>query len=347
MDKNKIVRKDLIEAWERYVSKTNTCDDLALVLDSIMNDNHIQEFNEVFDNVVWNKAMNELPPTPEEREVYRKEFEQFFAEYLRKKQMQDRQLFSRINTGNRFRKIWVAAAAVLLLGLLIPSAYHFLKPTTEQPPLQYVETVTQRGEIRTILLPDRTQVTLNAGSRIIYPIRFSGDERKVELYGEALFDVTSDPERPFMVKTEIMNIRVVGTVFNVKSYSDDLSSSVSVASGKVEVGLADSKVLLEPNQQIKMEKSTGYFEKTTFDSGKYLSWTDGQLYFDRTPIREVINILNRHYPQVEIVLSEGEYADLITGQHKSVYPVEDILRTIIYSTGLKCKKAGNRYTLYN
>ena len=340
MDKNQILKTDLIEAWERYVNNLNTCDDLALILDSIINDDHIQEFDDVFNRVAWNKAMNELPPTLEEKEKYREKFVQLLAEYENKRKIKTRKIYSR-----NFRKIWYAAAAALLLGLLIPAINLYLKPKAEQT-VQYVEEVTQRGEIKTVFLPDQTEVTLNVGSRIKYPANFIGDERSVELVGEALFDVTSDPERPFIVRTENMNIKVVGTVFDVKEYSDDLYSSVSVASGKVEVGLADRKLMLGKDQQVKMDKATGNVETMPFDTSKYMSWTDGTLYFEGTPIREVVNMLNRHFPQVDIELADNEYSNLIKGKHKSVY-VENILESIVYISDLKFKKTGgNKYIVY-
>ena len=346
MDQNRHLRKDLIDAWERYVNKSDTCDDLALILDSTMNDEHIQEFNEVA-NRKWDKVMNEMPPTPEYREeIYREEFAQFFAEYQNKQKKKPIQIPWRNNIV-RFRKIWYAAAAVILLGLLVPAVYLYVKPETEQIAVQYIEKTTQRGEIITVVLSDQTEVTLNAGSRIIYPSIFTGDERSVELYGEAIFDVTSDPARPFTVKTENMNIRVLGTVFDVKEYADDLSASVSVVSGKVEVGITGEKIILDKNRQVKMDKSTGNIETMTIDADNYLSWTSGTLFFNQTPIREVVNILNRHYTQVDIELAEGEYAKLISGKYKNVFTAEEILKSIAYITGLKCIKTGNKYTLYS
>ena len=348
MDNHPTIRKDLIEAWERYMNDTYTRNDLALVLDSIKDDEHIQEFREVFYRIL-DMAMKDMPPTPEERkEIYRKKFAQLLAEYESKKAKQTIHPPSR-NNMVRFRKIWYAAAAVLLLGLLIPATYLYLNPKMEQRSVQYVELVTQRGEIKTIFLPDQTEVTLNAGSRIKYLADFTGDERSVELCGEALFNVISDPARPFTVKTENMNIKVVGTVFGVKEYADDLTASVSVASGKVEVSLADEKLMLEKNYLVKLDKATGNSEKTTIDASNYLSWTDGTLYFDETPIREVVNILNRHYPQTEIEMAEGKYNSLkINGRYNKIYQMENILKGITYTTGLKYKKTGvNKYVLYS
>ena len=341
---DKTLKKDLIKAWERYFNDTYTRDDLAIVLDSIKNDDHIEEIKKVF-NTEWNSYA--LPPTSEDRkEIYRKKAAQLLAEHQSIQQMQQRQISSRYNIV-RFRKIWYAAAAAILLGLLIPAAYLYMKPKAEQTTVQYVEMDAQRGEIKTVVLSDQTKVTLNSGSRIVYPAIFTGAERSVELYGEALFDVTSDPARPFIVKTENMNIKVLGTVFDVKEYADDLTASVSVASGKVEVGLEKGKVMLTQNQQVKMDKATRNIETKNIESGNYLSWIDGALYFNRTPIREVVNMLNRLYPQVDIELEEGEYSNTITGEYNKDYQMENYLKGISYTTGLKYKKTGSKYTLYN
>ena len=352
MDKKQSSRKDLFEAWNRYLNDTCTCDDLALVLDSIMDDVNVQEFNDAFDAEGY-RVMTGTTPTPEERkEAYRREAAKFLAEYKEKQTI-------RIDCGDpfvapsqskivRFRKLWyAAAAAAILLGIVIPATYLFMKPKTEQIAIHYVEESTQRGEIRTVVLPDQTKVTLNAGSRLKYPVNFTGDERSVELYGEALFDVTSDPERPFTVKTENMNIKVLGTVFDVKEYADDLTASVSVVSGKVEVGLADEKLILVKNQQVKMDKTIGTNEKMNIDAVNCMSWTNGILYFNRTPIREVFNTLNRYYPQVDIDLAEIEYNSLMfTGKYKKENHPDNIIKGIAYTLGLKHKKTGNKYVLY-
>ena len=334
-------KKDLVEVWNRIVDDTYTIEDIALILDSVKGNEHLQAYYEVSDRTWDEMLVNALPLTKEQEKECRKKVVRIIAESENNRKIQPAQIPAR--TIGRFRKLWYAAAAVLLFGLLIPTAYLSLKP--KQIVVQYIEAVTPRGEIRTVILPDQTKVTLNAGSRIKYPDRFTGDERSVELCGEALFDVTPNPARPFTVKTENMGIRVLGTVFNVKEYEDDMVPSVSVASGKVEVNFADGKALLKPNQQVKIDKATGNFEKLIIDADKCLSWRDGALYFHRTPIREVVNILNRHYPQMDIELAEGEYSNLISGKYINV-PSEDILESIIYSTGLHCKKRGNKIVLY-
>ena len=347
MDKKQSARKGLQEAWNRFLDNTYTGEDLSLILDSLREDGNFQEFHEVSDRV-WSMSMTDtLPESEEQKEIYRREAAQLLAEYSNRRKIRPVR-----NTG-RFRKIWYAAAAALLLGLLIPAAYLYMKPKSEQQAVQYVEESTARGEIKTIFLSDQTKVTLNAESRMKYPAEFYGNERSVELQGEALFEVTADPGRPFTVKTESMEIKVLGTVFDVKEYTDDLFSTVSVASGKVEVDLAGgtvdtwhaTSIFLEKDQQVRMDRITGNFEKLTIDAGKYLSWKDGTLYFHRTPVREVVNILNRYYPQINVELAEGEYSSLISGEHDNKRP-EAVLTSIVYSTGLRCKKAENKFILY-
>ena len=348
MEQKRPLQKDVVEAWNRFVNHTYTIDDLVLLLDSVKDDDQFKEFSAVSDSV-WDETLAGSPPMTKEREkAYRKEAARLLAEYQRRRGIFPAQVHK--PAIGRFRKIGYAAAAAVLLVILIPATYYYYsKHKTEQLVVQYVETFTQCGEIRTIFLPDGTKVTLNAGSALKYPQRFSGDERPVELQGEALFDVTSDPEHPFTVKTEHLNIRVKGTVFDVKAYQNDILSSVSVVSGKVEVGFAEGKTLLVRNQQVIMDPETGSYEQMTIDADKYLLWTNGILYFHKTPVQEMVNVFNRHYPQMKIELAEGDYSSiLISGEYKNTFTAEELLNTIIYITGLKCKKTGtNKYTLFN
>ena len=342
MNHHQSIRNDLQEAWNRFLDNSYTGADISLILDSLKEDRNLQDFYEV-SNKVWHLSITDrLPETEEEKKTYRKEATRLIAQYERKRKLQ---VLSR-NIGT-FRRKWLAAAAILLISLLTPAIYRdYLKPKMEQVAVQYVEAVTQRGEIKTIVLPDGTKVTLNAESRLKYSTRFIVRERSVELQGEALFDVTSKNGQPFIVTTTDMKIRVLGTVFDVNAYPDNGLSLVSVASGKVEVDIAGGKIMLEKNSQVKIDNVTGAFEKLMIDANKYLLWTNGTLYFYQTPIREVVNTLNRYYPQTSIELAEGEYSYLISGEHDNKR-MEAVLTSIIYSTGLKYKKTGNKIILYN
>jgi ferric-dicitrate binding protein FerR (iron transport regulator) len=130
-------------------------------------------------------------------------------------------------------------------------------------PLQVV--ATQNGSRTRTMLPDGTTVWLNAGSKISYDNDFAGATRDVKLEGEAYFDVTKNPHRPFIVHTGGIDIKVLGTVFNVRSYPEDKTVETTLIRGLVQVtrdGYAHQKpVFLHPNEKLVMEK--GLVESTS------------------------------------------------------------------------------------
>ncbi|MGX5820599.1 FecR family protein [Chitinophaga lutea] len=116
---------------------------------------------------------------------------------------------------------------------------------------------TQYGETRQFTLPDSTRVWLNAGSELRY--ENNGEQRSVTLRGEAYFDVAKDASRPFLIETGKMNIRVLGTAFNVKAYPDDNTSEASLIRGSIEVTLAadpSRRFMLRPNEKIVLPNRT-------------------------------------------------------------------------------------------
>jgi ferric-dicitrate binding protein FerR (iron transport regulator) len=277
MNDHQPAKRELREAWNCFLNDSYTIDDLSIIFDSLREDEKFQEFCEA-SNKVWDMSLIvSLLETEEQKEAYRRQAAQLLSEWKM------RLMPVPLRKTRRLREIFYAAAAVLLLGALIPAARFLMKQnkveTRHATSVQYLEAATQRGEIKTFSLPDDTKVTLNAESRLTYPAEFTG-ERSVELQGEALFDVTPDSELSFTVTTNDMKITVLGTVFGVKAYHDDDFSLVSVASGKVEVGLRgetgkvgetgktgrSSTILLEKNSQMKMDKTTGNFEKLTIDA---------------------------------------------------------------------------------
>lgn len=115
------------------------------------------------------------------------------------------------------------------------------------------EISTQPGAHSKIILPDGSTVWLNAGSRLIYNKNFDAAIREVELTGEAYFDVKKDEHRPFIIHAQKMNIKVLGTAFNVKSYPGDKSSETSLIHGLIEVTMNDrphEKIILHPSEKL-------------------------------------------------------------------------------------------------
>jgi ferric-dicitrate binding protein FerR (iron transport regulator) len=152
----------------------------------------------------------------------------------------------------------IFAGLVLLAGLIyrISGPQHpgpVAETTKEKKPS---EVVTQNGTRTKLLLPDGSTVWLNAGSRLIYDSTYGNTLREISLTGEAFFDVVKNQEKPFIIHAGNINIRVLGTAFNVKSYPGEKTTEASLIRGKIEVTFkdhAEEKVILKPNQKLVVE----------------------------------------------------------------------------------------------
>jgi ferric-dicitrate binding protein FerR (iron transport regulator) len=154
------------------------------------------------------------------------------------------------------RRIWMAAASVLLLVL---AGWLWLNKTSskaDEPKQEAIEA--KKGSRSRSLLPDGTTVWLNAGSKLSYDDDFTGNTREVRLEGEAFFDVVKQPDRPFIVHTSGIDIKVLGTAFNVKSYPEDKTVETTLYRGVVRVFREDESekkaIQLKPNEKLILAK---------------------------------------------------------------------------------------------
>jgi transmembrane sensor len=160
-----------------------------------------------------------------------------------------------LHGARRNRFIWFLSAAVLLILATSLFFYYWQKKTRqlsgENNALAAV--ATKFGSRTNIQLPDGSKVWLNSGSTITYDKQFGNHIREVVLSGEAFFDVVRNPDKPFIIHTTSMDIKVLGTQFNVKSYATDKLSEASLIHGSIEVSLKErgfEKILLKPNEKI-------------------------------------------------------------------------------------------------
>lgn len=179
---------------------------------------------------------------------------------------------------------------------------------------------TRRGSKSRIELPDGTKVWLNDDSRLTYDAASFGSDRKVNLEGEAYFDVARDVQHPFLIHAHAMDIRVLGTVFDVRSYSDERTTRTSLFNGSVEVIVRDKHIILKPNERLTVPNDRGAMsigapagpaqERTTplpllavdkvrFDGrdsvGVEAEWTRGKLAFDHEPLEDIARDIARWY----------------------------------------------------
>jgi len=215
------------------------------------------------------------------------------------------------------------AAVVLITAGLTWFAKDFSKSSPELAVLQKVQTLHQNevsvlyGSKSKITLPDGSTVHLNSGSVLRYPAQFATDNRKVSIEGEAYFEVQKDPNHPFLVRTNGVTVRVLGTKFNVKSYPDEKTVETTLVSGKVELYANNTTItdknrlmVLAPNQQAVFEVQKGnndsiinMVHNLNVDVNPIISWKDNRFMFRDEKFADLALKLERWY-NVDIKIND-------------------------------------------
>lgn len=188
-------------------------------------------------------------------------------------------------------RITAAAAAIALLCVMSWSVYQYMKPIA----MCTISTLANRQEVR---LPDGTQITLNHYSTLTYPEKFSTGTRKVELSGEAYFEVSKDKEHPFIVETSSINVEVLGTHFNVEAYADDPEVSTTLLEGSVAVSNKSNsnQVILKPNERaIYNKEKNSLIRKVVENTTEEVAWREGKFIFNHLPLQEVAQQLSNSF----------------------------------------------------
>ena len=290
-------------------------------------------------NTEISEAMDNVWEEMEEDEVSSLQHQQYREEA--------RLLLSRIRKPEkRFSFIpYLRYVAIVAVILSIGWGGFRLIRSNQEKVLTYTEVHVKNGEHKRIILPDGTSVTLNAGSYLRYPREFITDVRRIEMNGEAFFEVTRDEEKPFLIHTKDADVKVLGTPFNVKAFDMDEQLTVSVQTGKVQVDLPEAMMRLLPDEQFVMDKTKGEFQKRNEDARLSTVWIKGGLYFNRTPIRTVVNELVRMYNRTIEFAPGAEYDDYIYGEHDNK-SLEAVLKSIQYSTDIKYRIENDKIVLY-
>ena len=180
-------------------------------------------------------------------------------------------------------------------------AYH--RDGTAATEAVYNTVTTPKGRQFQVALPDGTKVWLNAASSLRYPTLFAGKERKVEITGEAYFEVTANHKMPFRVKVnKTTDIEVLGTHFNINSYADEADVDATLLEGSVQVVNGDEKALLHPGQQARVSGQIKIVNDVNVE--KVMAWKNGLFDFQDANLEEVMRQLERWY-DIEVVYKKG------------------------------------------
>lgn len=164
------------------------------------------------------------------------------------------------------------------------------------------------GNQSRLVLSDNTVVWLNAGSRLVYPSRFEDKTREVLLFGEAFFEVSKDEKKPFIVKTSDLQIKVLGTQFNISAYTEDKVIQTVLKEGSVSIrnnnsGLFERDLVLKPNQMASFNRTSQDTKVYEVDVNYYTLWTKGLLSFDEIDFTRIVKKVERFY-NISIEFSE-------------------------------------------
>lgn len=193
-----------------------------------------------------------------------------------------------------FSKLAAAVALLVVFAGLIYLIFPELQ-TLNQP--QRIVKTNPSGQKSTHFLPDGSKVYLNAESSISYVRGFEGAKRTIELKGEAYFEVTKNPEKPFVVKSKGLSTTAIGTAFNVRAYANEKKLGVALTEGKVKVtsGSLEKEFFLAPGEQLYYSSDSKKISKSKFDSDEIVGWKNGLIKFHDANYDEVKSRLERWF----------------------------------------------------
>jgi len=207
-------------------------------------------------------------------------------------------------------------------------SYHVISDGADQKdePIVYNTITTPAGGQFRVTLPDGTDVWLNAASSLKYPSRFGGTERCVELHGEAYFEVRKNKKLPFTVRAEQVDIRVLGTHFNVMAYTNEPSVNTTLLEGAVSLSSARAHQLLAPGQQALASKTAGDIVLRNVNVEDAVAWKNGYFSFRRENLKTAMHKIARWY-NVEVQYIGNPDNKILGG---SISRTEDINKLLNY-----------------
>lgn len=207
--------------------------------------------------------------------------------------------------------------------------------------LVYNELIVPVGGEYRLLLADGTLVFMNSESRLKYPVRFDGDSREVQLEGEAYFKVAHDAKYPFVVHTNTIDVKVLGTEFNVMAYGKDARTEVTLLNGSVDVKYGNRSEVLTPDHQFVLDQATLVHEVHFVNVSTFVDWKNGILNFDAMPLDELCEKLSRWYDVQFFFANEGLKSLKFSGAVKKYNDIAYVLSLIESTTNVSFKMNQN------
>ncbi len=266
------------------------------------------------------------------------------------------------------RMVGYAASILLVFGLGVTSLYFYRYSTTASVAMQNIEI--PYGSKSKVTLPDGTVVWLNSGSKLSYQSDFGKENRNVILDGEGYFNVTKNPKMPFMVKSGKWQVKVLGTKFNFKTYGEDANAKITLIEGSINVSSntdSHTSVMLKPNQQVSISKTTSEVVVKEVTASTYAMWTEPKkevdmlsnlntnnnpnvtirntLFFDEEPLEQIFRDLERAF-NVKIEIKDAEVKRMkFYGDFRNEETLPDILKIMAATSQLRYNTEGDKIVI--
>ncbi len=197
------------------------------------------------------------------------------------------------------------------------------------------------GKRATIILADGSTVHLNSGTEMDFPAYFSGNTRQISIQGEIFIEVAKQGGKPFIIHTPNSQIQVTGTSFNVSSYADEGKEAVVLVNGSVRVNSRNRSIVLRPGEMA--EVRSGNISSTTVDVSDHISWKDGFMQFNETPLNDVLKKIGRYY-NVKFLYRDDLNLETRTCSGKLFLSndLNDVLKAFSQMAKLKCETDNNQ-----
>lgn len=217
--------------------------------------------------------------------------------------------------------------------------YNKIAPQQIKAPINRL--VIPKGGDYQLHLADGTKIWLNSESELSFPAFFDGDKREVTLKGEAFFEVTKNPEKPFYVKTNLLSVKVYGTSFNVASYPTEKTIKTTLVEGSVSIIQDDQEYKIKPSEQLIYDKIHCQSEIKVVDTNLYIQWRTGKYYFNNLELSEIMSQIQRWYDLDVRYESENLKYHRFTGVIYKPNSIQYSLDILSKATELKFNIKGN------
>lgn len=242
--------------------------------------------------------------------------------------------------------LWRRAAAVAVVCVLCGMAWLYLSHNALRG-MQMQLVMTGADNDTTLVLPDGTKVWLNKLSALKYPKEFDSDNRVVEIEGEGYFEVTKNPHQPFIVESEVMSVKVLGTVFNFRIDKQQQRATVSLLEGKVKVvGNHDEGTIeLKPGQKACVDARLGNLTVSENDVYQDAMWHERKTAFSNANVSDIAKLLEKIY-HIQVVVDPAiDQTNTYSGVIKEKETIDSVLDLLQNTLPIHYKVKGNRVYL--